>query len=338
MSIIHQSSQLKTIKGLGLCSGGLDSILAGILLKKQGIDVQWICFETPFFNAEKAKEASKYTEIPLIVEDITSVYLQMLKNPKQGYGKYMNPCLDCHTLMFNCAGNLMAQLGANFLFSGEVLGQRPKSQTKSSLNYIEKNSGFQGYIVRPLSAKHLKQTIPEDKGWINREQLLDITGRSRKIQMALAQHWGITDYPNPAGGCLLTDFQYTTRLKDLFDKGPYHDNRDLYLLQWGRHFRPKDHYKVIVGRTEAENIKIQQYFKQDQDFLLEFPDIPGPSTLIPYGCDQQSLELAAGIAIAYTKAPVNEFTHVQWVSTNGISNFKAMPVSKSISKKWMIIS
>jgi hypothetical protein len=338
MSIIHQPSQSKTIKGLGLCSGGLDSILAGILLKKQGVDVQWVCFETPFFNAIKAKEASRLTGIPLIVENITPVYLQMLKNPKQGYGKYMNPCLDCHTLMFNCAGNLMAQMGADFLFSGEVLGQRPKSQTTASLRYIEKNSGFQGYIVRPLSAKHMAQTIPEEKGWINREQMLDITGRSRKKQMALAQQWGIKDYPNPAGGCLLTDCQYATRLKDLLDKGPHHDIRDFYLLQWGRHFRPKDPYKIIMGRTEAENMEILRYYKQDQDILLELQDFPGPSTLIPYGCDQPTLEIAARIAISYTKAPFNEYTKVQCFAPNVISHIQAMPVSKKISKKWMIIS
>ena len=338
MSIIHQSSQAKTIKGLGLCSGGLDSILAGVLLKNQGIDVQWICFETPFFDAAKAKGASSLTGIPLIIENITQVYLKMLKNPKQGYGKYMNPCLDCHVLMFQCAGKLMPQIGADFLFSGEVLGQRPKSQTHSSLKYIEKNSGFQGYIVRPLSAKLMAQTIPEERGWVNREQLLDISGRGRKVQISLAQQWGITEYPNPAGGCLLTDFQYSTRLKDLFDKGPYHDDRDLYLLKWGRHFRLKDQYKIIVGRTEADNEHMHQYFKEDQDILLEISDIPGPSTLIPYGCDQETLETAAKIAIAYTKAPVNETTTVQCFSPDGISTIQTTPVSKNISKQWMIIS
>jgi len=338
MSIIPKISQSKSIKGLGLCSGGLDSILAGIMLKKQGIDVQWICFETPFFNAEKAKEASRLTGIPLIVENITHIYLKMLKNPKQGYGKYMNPCLDCHVLMFNYAGQLMPDMDADFLFSGEVLGQRPKSQTRSSLNYIEKNSGYHGYILRPLSAKCLTKTIPEQQGWVNREQMMDITGRGRKVQIALAKQWGITDYPNPAGGCLLTDFQYTVRLKDLFDKGPYNDDRDLYLLKWGRHFRFQDKYKIIVGRTKEENFQIHQYYKDDMDILLVNSDIPGPSTLIPYGCDDQTLEIAAKITVAYTKAPVNELTTVLCFSPHGIATIQTEPVSKNILKKWMISS
>jgi len=338
MSITQQSSQPKTIKGLGLCSGGLDSILAGVLLKKQGIDVQWICFETPFFNAEKAKEASRLTGIPLIVENITPIYLKMLKNPKQGYGKNMNPCMDCHVLMFHCAGQLMSQIGADFLFSGEVLGQRPKSQTLSAMNYIEKHSGFQGYILRPLSAKHLAQTIPETKGWINREQLSGISGRGRKEQISLAQLWGITDYPNPAGGCLLTDLQYTIKLRDLFEKGPYHDERDLYLLKWGRHFRLNDLYKIIVGRNDEENKQISHYYLKEQDILLDTPDIPGPLTLIPYGCDQHTIETASKILVSYTKSPVNELAKVQCISPNGSTIIQTRPVSKDISKKWMIIS
>jgi tRNA U34 2-thiouridine synthase MnmA/TrmU len=338
MSNIYQSSQPKKIKGLGLCSGGLDSILAGLLLRKQGIDVQWICFETPFFNADKAKEASRFTGIPLIVENITQIYLKMLMNPKQGYGKNMNPCMDCHVLMFQCAGQLMPQLGADFLFSGEVLGQRPKSQTLSALNYIEKNSGFQGYIVRPLSAKYLAQSIPEAKGWVDREQLSGITGRARKEQISLAQQWGITDYPNPAGGCLLTDFQYATKLKDLFEKGPYHDDRDLYLLKWGRHFRLKDQYKIIIGRNEEENTQIEQYYIKEQDILLNALDIPGPLTLIPYGGDQQTIETASKILLSYTKSPVHALTKVQCISPNGIATLQTTPISKDISKKWMIIS
>jgi len=338
MSIIHQSSQSKTIRAMGLCSGGLDSILSGLLLKKQGIDVQWICFETPFFNAEKAKEASRLTQIPLIIENITEIYLKMLKNPKEGYGKYMNPCMDCHVLMFNCAGNRMSEIGANFLFSGEVLGQRPKSQTRSALKYVEKHSGYRGYILRPLSAKHLEKTMPEEYGWVQREQLMNITGRGRKAQISMAQEFGISEYPNPAGGCLLTDCQYATRLKDLFDKGPHLDSRDLYLLKWGRHFRLNDHNKIIVGRTESDNLYIQQYYRKDQDVLLEIPDIPGPSTIIPYGCDTQTLETAAQIAISYTKAPVSELTTIQCFTPNGMSTIQTTPVSKNISKQWMITS
>ncbi|MFW6284018.1 MAG: tRNA 4-thiouridine(8) synthase ThiI, partial [Desulfosalsimonas sp.] len=200
---------------LGLCSGGLDSILAGLVLRRQGIDVVWISFETPFFDAEKARAAAGQTGIELIVKDITDRYLPMLAAPPAGYGQFVNPCMDCHALMFRIAGEMMAQTGADFLFSGEVLGQRPKSQVKSALRYVEKRSGFDGYILRPLSAKKLPVTAMEQQGLVDREALLDFSGRSRKPQMALAKSFGVTDYPAPAGGCLLTDPGFSKRLEDL---------------------------------------------------------------------------------------------------------------------------
>ena len=174
-------------KALGLCSGGLDSMLAGLILREQGIEVEWVTFETPFFNADKARKASQTTGIPLTVKPIYPVYIGMLKNPPAGYGKYMNPCMDCHALMFSLAGEIMQQRKFDFLFSGEVLGQRPMSQNKTSLRYVEKHSGFEGYVLRPLTAKNLPETIPEKEGWVHRERLLDIAGRGRKAQIQLAE-------------------------------------------------------------------------------------------------------------------------------------------------------
>ncbi|NNL41506.1 MAG: tRNA 4-thiouridine(8) synthase ThiI, partial [Desulfobacterales bacterium] len=173
---------LKPPKGraLGLCSGGLDSILAGLVLRRQGIEVEWVTFETPFFSAQKARRAAEITGIPLTIKNITSSYIKMLKNPPCGYGQHMNPCLDCHALMFRHAGKIMQDKDFDFLFSGEVVGQRPMSQTKPSLRYVEKNSGFDGLIFRPLSAKILPETIPERKGLVNRKDFLDLSGRSRK--------------------------------------------------------------------------------------------------------------------------------------------------------------
>jgi len=201
----------KNVKGLGLCSGGLDSILAALVLREQGIDVEWIAFETPFFSADKARKASFNHGISLIVKDITKRYMPMLKNPKCGYGKNMNPCMDCHALMFRIAGEMMQETESDFLFSGEVMGQRPMSQNKNSLRYVEKNSGYDGYILRPLSAKVLPETPMELNGLVDREKLCDFSGRSRKPQMALAKQFGVVDYPAPAGGCLLTDGGYARK-------------------------------------------------------------------------------------------------------------------------------
>jgi tRNA U34 2-thiouridine synthase MnmA/TrmU len=254
----------KIVRALGLLSGGLDSMLAGLILCDQGIEVESVTFETPFFNAAKGRKASQMTGIPLTVKQIYPVYIKMLKNPPAGYGKHMNPCMDCHSLMFKLAGEMMQAQGFDFLFSGEVVGQRPMSQTKSALRYVEKHSGFEGYILRPLSAKNLPQTIPEKEGLVNRELLLDIEGRSRKRQIQLAKKFGITEYPTPAGGCLLTDQGYTNRLKDLFNHQRDCTEAELHLLKYGRHFRLNPEAKLIVGRTQKDNEKILKYHNPEE--------------------------------------------------------------------------
>lgn len=292
----------KKVKGLGLCSGGLDSILSGLVLSSQGISVHWITFETPFFSSQKARQASRNTKISLIVKNITDVYLEMLKNPNCGYGKYMNPCMDCHALMFQLAGSVMKDKGYDFLFSGEVVGQRPMSQTKQSLRYVEKRSGFDGYIIRPLSAKKLPVTIPEQKGLVNRELLLDIEGRSRKRQIKLAKEYGITDYPSPAGGCLLTDKGYSARLKDLFDHEKACTEKDLYLLKYGRHMRLNPETKIIVGRTQKDNENIEQYYDPGKDILIKVKKFPGPALLMPHGGVKEMVALGASICAGYSKA------------------------------------
>jgi hypothetical protein len=324
------------ITALGLCSGGLDSILAGILLKHQGVNVQWICFETPFFNAEKAQKASDQTGIPLIIQNITRVYVEMLKSPNQGYGKNMNPCLDCHALMFKCAGEMIHQQKAHFLFSGEVIGQRPMSQTRPSMNYIAKHSGFKGYILRPLCAKLMDESIPEKNNWVDRNQLLNINGRSRKRQIELAKQFGIIDYPNPAGGCLLTDKKYSMRLRDLFDKDSYHNDRDLNLLQWGRHFRLDDGCKIIVGRTQVDNEKIMTFYHFKSDIILDVVDYPSPIVLIPYGCHSNAVKQAAAIALSYTRAPDDRSIRVKCTSPEGVDYFNVHMMDKNLSHALMI--
>ena len=298
----------KKARALGLCSGGLDSRLAALVLRKQGVEVEWITFTTPFFSAAKAQQASRLLEIPLRVRDITQTYLKMLKNPHCGFGKQMNPCLDCHALMFREAGAVMKSDNFDFLFSGEVLGQRPMSQTKPSLRYVEKNSGFEGYILRPLSAKKLPETIPERQGMVDREQLLDISGRSRKRQIQLAAEFGLKDYPAPAGGCLLTDKNFSKRLKDLFEHQEKTEAADFELLKYGRHFRVDRTTKIIVGRTKVDNENIERHFNPDQDAIVKLVDYPSPIVLVSDYLRRDIIILAASICAGYSKVP--EYTPV----------------------------
>ena len=290
------------VRALGLTSGGLDSILSALVLKDQGIEVAWVNFETPFFSADKARRAARVTGIPLTVKNITEVYVEMLKNPNCGYGAHMNPCLDCHALMLQLAGAIMKEKGFDFLFTGEVLGQRPMSQTKPSLRYVEKNSGFEGYILRPLSAKRLASTIPEQEGLVDRERLLDIAGRGRKEQIKLANAFGITDYPAPAGGCLLTDAGFSRRLRDLLEHQETCQERDFELLKHGRHFRLGDTYKVVVGRTKEDNRQISKLVRPEKDIKLRMADMGGPMVLIPGAAPDQVVREAATLCAAYSKA------------------------------------
>jgi tRNA U34 2-thiouridine synthase MnmA/TrmU len=278
-------------------------MLSALVLREQGVEVEWITFETPFFSSAKARKASRLTGIPLTVLPIFDEYMIMLRNPPAGYGRQMNPCMDCHTLMFRLAGDLMREKGFDFLFSGEVLGQRPMSQTKPSLRYVEKHSGFGGYILRPLSAKLLPETIPEQQGLVDRERLLDIHGRGRRDQIALAKKFGISDYPAPAGGCLLTDKGFSKRLKDLFGHRPAATENEIHLLKFGRHFRLNPQAKLIVGRTETDNESILRYHEPARDVVLDVRDYPSPIGILPGGADERTVFLAASICIGYSKAP-----------------------------------
>jgi tRNA U34 2-thiouridine synthase MnmA/TrmU len=195
----------------------------------------------------------------------------------------------------------MEKQGASFLFSGEVAGQRPKSQNKKSLRYVEKKSGYDGYILRPLSARLLPETLPEQFGWVDRQRLLGISGRSRTEQMALAETFGVTDYPSPAGGCLLTDVGFSRRLRDLMFVQKQFEKRELHLLKHGRHFRLDDRHKAIVGKTETDNNAIQEYYDQTSDVLIRHGSMPGPVVLVPGEAPAGVLETAALLCASYTK-------------------------------------
>jgi tRNA U34 2-thiouridine synthase MnmA/TrmU len=276
------------------------------------------------------------TGIPLRVERITQTYLKMLKNPPCGYGKHMNPCLDCHALMFRLAGQIMEKEGFDFLFSGEVLGQRPMSQTRPSLRYVEKHSGYDGYLIRPLSALRLEESIPEKEGLVDRDRLLGIAGRGRKDQIRLAKQYNIVDYPAPAGGCLLTDKGYSDRLRDLFEHQEDTPERDLELLKHGRHFRLDTHTKIVVGRTKADNDMIQHCIDPTEDTILKTVGYPGPLVVMPKGGDPATVPLAAAICAGYTKAPVDRAIQVRLVSPQGERKVEVLPVKPSAVSKLLI--
>ena len=305
------------VKGIALFSGGLDSSLAFKVIEEQGIEVLGITFETPFFGSARARAAASRIGLPLTVLNITEEHLQMLHAPRYGYGKNMNPCIDCHTLMLKIAGRRMEEEGADFVFTGEVLGQRPMSQGKQSLSVVAKNAGYPDRVLRPLSARLLTETAPEREGKVDRARLLDIQGRGRKQQMELAVHYGITSCPAPAGGCLLTDPFFAKRLRDLFDRLPDHSVRDIELLKVGRHFRLNEATKAIVGRNAIDNDTIER-LSVPIDALIRIDQVPGPTVLVPGGGGEETRLLAARLCARYSDAPKDRAV-VAHCLRNGIS-------------------
>lgn len=269
---------MKKIKALLLFSGGLDSLLAYKILEEQRIEVLPIFFKTYFFGPEIAKKSAKENGIKLKVINISKEHLEIVKNPKFGYGASMNPCLDCHILMLKKAKEIMEKEKFDFVATGEVLGERPMSQNKKALELVEKESSLSGYLLRPLSAKLLKPTIPEEKGLVNREKLLDIKGRSRKRQIELAKKFKIKWYPSPAGGCILTDLEFGKRLRELLEKYPNFDGNDVELLKLGRHFC-EGKVKIVIGRNEKENSRLKNLAK-NEDILIEIENYAAPVALI----------------------------------------------------------
>lgn len=265
-------------RALLLFSGGLDSVLAAKILLGQGIKVKGITFKSYFFDEKKAIEMAKKINLPLRVIDISRSHLKIVKNPKYGYGKSMNPCLDCRILMLKKAKETMKREKFSFVATGEVLGERPMTQNKEALMLTEKESRLRGYLLRPLSARLLPKTIPERLYLVNRKKLLDIRGRSRKKQIELAKKYKIKNYLTPSGGCLLTDPEFSKRLKKLLERYPNFQGNDVELLKIGRHFW-KGRAKIIVGRNESENKRIKKLAKKG-DALIEMKNYPGPLTLI----------------------------------------------------------
>ena len=287
------------MRALSVFSGGLDSILAAQIIRNQGIDVLAVFFETPFFTPEKAKKSAHNINLPFKSIEITKQHMEIVRNPPSGYGGNMNPCIDCHALMFKIAGELMEQEQASFIITGEVLGQRPMSQNYNSLRRVSRLSGIPDFILRPLSAKLLPKTIPEIEGWVNRDLLFGFQGRSRKPQMNLAREMNITDYPSPAGGCLLTEVVFSRRLKDLLNSGMELSDNHIKLLKTGRHFRISPTVKIVVGRNQSENELIAE-LKATHDLILAAADFPGPTVLLSGIFNDEDIKTAAMITASYS--------------------------------------
>ena len=321
------------VKAIGLISGGLDSTLALMIMKEHGVQVDAVNFYTGFCVAEhrrkmsgagskgptrnEALRAGVDAGIEVSFVDVSADYLPVVTHPKYGYGSAINPCIDCRIFMLKKAKERMTRTGAGFIFTGEVLGQRPMSQRMHQMKLIERESGLAGLLLRPLSAKLLDPTIPEKEGWVDRERLYAISGRGRKEQVKLAEKFGITDYPQPAGGCcFLTDKSYARRLRDLFQyKGKDSlTDEDVILLKVGRHFRISDQAKVIVGRDEKENAFLTRYVDDRCSFrVLGFE---GPLTLLEGEASEQDKRVAAQITARYSDGREQDIAKVE--ATSGV--------------------
>lgn len=293
----------KKYRCFALFSGGLDSMLAVLHMSELGFEVLPIFFKSLFFGPENAKKAAEQIGFELIVHDISEKHLEMLKNPRYGFGKNMNPCIDCHGLMFREAAQLMEQYKIDFIISGEVLGQRPMSQRRDALNAVGKLSQVKDLLVRPLSQKLLTDTLPIREGWVKKEEMLDIQGRGRYRQIEMAKKYKITFYQNPGGGCLLTDAGYSRRLRDLMDLDMM-EMEFIEFLKFGRHFRISNNLKIIVGRNEKDNDALTNLVVDE--IVLQAKDFPGPlgilnSIILPA---EEDIKIAASLLLRYcNKAP-----------------------------------
>ncbi|WP_298270601.1 hypothetical protein [Geobacter sp.] len=296
-------------KALALLSGGLDSTLAVKVMLEQGIEVEALNFTSPFCtctakSAGCKSEAVRVAEefgIPIKVMNKGADYLEVVRRPKHGYGKAMNPCVDCRIFLLRKAKEYMAESGADFVITGEVLGQRPMSQRRDTLRVIERESGLEGLLLRPLSARHFEPTIAEREGWVDREKLLAIQGRSRKEQMQLAEELDVKNYPCPAGGCLLTEVSFVSKVRDVFGHSDQLNLRDFRLLKTGRHFRVGPRTKVLIGRNEAENELLSRNI-QPGEATLRWIDGSSPLGVLMGTVADALLETAAKILLRYTKA------------------------------------
>ena len=280
---------------------------------------------------------TKQIDIPLLVVDFSPEHLELVKNPKHGRGKNMNPCIDCHAMMMNYAGKLLQEHNADFIITGEVLNQRPMSQNRQALNIVKKESGFADKILRPLCAKNMDPTEMELNGLVDREKLLNITGRSRKAQMELAEKWGITEYPSPAGGCKLTEPNYALRLKDLLTFKDEVEEDELGLLRYGRHFRTKDNNKIIVARTKEEGEAMKNLIHKEY-YSFHTTNFSGALVLLEGEGTEEDRILASRIAARYSKGREEDKVDVKFgiYGTKLENHIEVDPISDKALEEYMI--
>jgi len=293
------------MRAVALLSGGLDSTLAIRVMQDQDVEVHAINFMSLFCtctpkdsSCAAAKTAVDQLGVPLKTVNTSEEFVELVKDPPHGYGSEVNPCLDCRIMMFRKAREYMEEVDARFLVTGEVLGERPMSQRREAMNLIEEEADVEGLVVRPLCAQHMEPSMPEEKGWVDRDQLLDIHGRNRTPQMELADEYDINDYPCPAGGCRLTDPGFASRVRDLLDNEPDFGVNDMQLLKVGRHFRLSPDSRAVIGRDQEENGRLWTLCSED-DTLLQLQNHTGPTTLLRGALSDRDLEISAALTARY---------------------------------------
>lgn len=349
---------MKGIKALALFSGGLDSILASRVVMEQGVEVEAVQFVTPFFNYHLLDDVAGHRErmrrlygIEVLVEDISPGYLQLLHHPAHGFGKHFNPCIDCKILMFSRAKAMLAERGASFLITGEVLGQRPMSQRRDTLNVIERDSGTRSLLLRPLCAQLLNETLAEQQGWVDRSKLLRLSGRGRSAQIALAARYGIKEFPAPAGGCMLADPILGRRIEQLYSsdsllRGAEVTVADIRMLLLGRQFVLPGGQWLILGRDERENNSLGK-LAGEGDAVLLMEDWPGPTAVLKnLGRDssgealsRQLLDLAAALVVRFGRksSPPPPVRAVTCTLGGKRTVHCCAPLTDEIFQSWMVL-
>lgn len=324
------------VRGISLLSGGLDSMLAICLLREQGIEMEGVVFKSPFFGTASAEKAAKQLNVKLHILDFSETILNLVRNPPHGFGGAMNPCIDCHAAMIRRAGEFMREGGYDFVSTGEVLNQRPMSQNRKSLDTVAKTSGLEGFLLRPLSAQLLEPTVPELDGRIDRSRLGAISGRNRQPQMELVRRYGLTEYPSPAGGCLLTEKGFCRKLRDLFD---HTDGippvADVELLKFSRQFRLPDGGRIIVGRNRMDNLALKALREQGRT-ILHTVNIPGPTAAVLGDIPESDLYRAASIIADYGDKGTLTDIIVKVITPEETREITVQPLPRETYQPWML--